>query len=239
VPGHDVFGFPKGAAAGTCLHAILERISFTDPADHRQIIADQLNRAGFDETWLDVTVVWMEDILKTELAGELTLSGLQDRDRVNEMSFYFPLQSLDLARFNRVLQAFAYAPLPDRDGSLQGLMVGFIDLVFRFNDRYYVADYKSNHLGSRAELYSPENLQAAMLDHRYDLQYLIYTLALHRFLQSRIRQYDYEQHFGSVLYLFLRGMHPKNATGTGVYTARPPLALIEQLDQCCAGLEVG
>ncbi len=238
VPGHDVFGFPKGAAAGTCLHAILERISFTDPSNHEQIIADQLNRAGFDESWLPVAVSWMQDILQTELATGLSLSGLHDQDRVNEMSFYFPLQSLDLDQFNRILKKFSYSPLPDRHGSLQGLMVGFIDLVFRFNGRYYVADYKSNHLGSHPDNYGPENLQTAMLDHRYDLQYLIYTLALHRFLGRRIRDYAYEKHFGSVLYLFLRGINPGHDPNTGVYTARPPLALIEQLDQCCAGLEV-
>ena len=238
VPGHDIFGFPRGAAAGTCLHAILERISFTDPTSHEQIIGDQLNRAGFDDSWLPVAVSWMQDVLQTELAEGLTLSGLHDQDRVNEMSFYFPLRSLDPDQFNRVLQTFSYAPLPDRHDSLQGLMVGFIDLVFRHDNRYFVADYKSNHLGSHPDNYSPKNLQTAMLEHRYDLQYLIYTLALHRFLGRRIRGYAYEEHFGSVLYLFLRGMNPGHDPGSGVYTARPPLALIEHLDQCCAGLEV-
>jgi exodeoxyribonuclease V beta subunit len=70
-----------------------------------------------------------------------------------------------------------------------------------------------------------------MLDHRYDLQYLIYSLALHRFLKGRVRNYAYEQHFGGALYLFLRGMHPDYPPGTGVFAARPPFALIEILDQ--------
>ena len=116
-------------------------------------------------------------------------------------------------------------------------MVGFIDLVYRYDNRYYVADYKSNHLGNRPTDYSEKNMQAAILDHRYDLQYLIYTLALHRFLAGRIREYDYDTHFGGVCYLFLRGMHPENEPGTGVFATRPPFALIDRLDNCCAGQE--
>jgi exodeoxyribonuclease V beta subunit len=76
-----------------------------------------------------------------------------------------------------------------------------------------------------------------MLEHRYDLQYLIYTLALHRFLRTRIEDYDYECHFGSICYLFLRGMDPNHPPGTGVFTARPPQELIERLDRCCMGQE--
>jgi exodeoxyribonuclease V beta subunit len=43
----------------------------------------------------------------------------------------------------------------------------------------------------------------------YVLQYLIYTVALHRYLRLRLPDYDYERHFGGVFYLFLRGMRPE------------------------------
>ena len=237
VPGHDVFGFPKGADAGTCLHAILEDIKFTDSTNNEAVISTQLARAGFDESWVPVVDSWMKAILTTELEPGFALAQLDDADRINEMSFYFPLNSMDLQRFNRVLEEFSFAPLPNRHDTLQGLMVGFIDLVYRHDDRYYVADYKSNHLGNQPDNYHRQNLQAAMVEHRYDLQYLIYTLALHRFLAGRIVEYDYDTHMGGVFYLFLRGMNPKNSPGTGVFATRPPLALIEKLDRCCAGLE--
>ncbi len=245
-PGLTRFGFPKGAAAGTCLHAILEYISFSDPADHPEIIASQLHRAGFAEQWQPVTADWMQAILHTVLAPAdeksdpgrpLSLSCLTEKQRLNEMSFYFPLNALDLNRFNRVLEDFSFNPVPDRQDILQGLMVGFIDLVFSWQGRYYIADYKSNHLGNTAADYCPDRLQQAINHHRYDLQYLIYTLALHRFLKTRIRDYSYEEHFGGVLYLFLRGMSPENTPGTGVFADKPPLPLIEQLDRCCAGQE--
>ncbi|MCI5149068.1 MAG: hypothetical protein D3916_06740 [Candidatus Electrothrix sp. MAN1_4] len=178
----------------------------------------------------------MRDVLQTGFtvgdAGQTcSLSIVQEQDRVNEMAFYFPLAEMRLSRFNQVLEEFSYPPLPNQHEVLEGLMVGFIDLVFSVADRYYLADYKSNHIGDSPADYQQEQLQGAILEHRYDLQYLIYTLALHRFLKARIKSYVYEQHFGGAVYLFLRGMHPAYEPGTGVFAARPPLALIESLDQ--------
>ena len=71
-----------------------------------------------------------------------------------------------------------------------------------------------------------------MGEHRYDLQYLIYTVALHRYLASRVQDYTYEQHFGGVYYLFLRGIHPEYPAGNGVFATVPARALVEQLDTC-------
>jgi exodeoxyribonuclease V beta subunit len=224
-----VFGFPKGAAAGTCLHTILERISFSDSSGHAEVIAEQLARAGFADSWLPTVSEWMQEVLHSQLMPGLSLSCLQEGARLNEMAFYFPLESLRLEQFNRVLHDFDHAPLPERSGTLHGLMTGFIDLVFCWQGKYYLADYKSNHLGSQPEDYCPERLAAAMQEHRYDLQYLIYTVALHRFLSQRLRGYSYEQHFGGALYLFLRGMSAA-APGCGVFTVCPPSALIEKLD---------
>ncbi|MCW5206566.1 exodeoxyribonuclease V subunit beta [Desulfobulbus sp. F5] len=237
--GQNVFGFPKGAAAGTCLHAILEQISFSDASGHEAIIRVQLERAGFAESWLPVVSNWMQDLLHTPLldkSGSFSLSSLNERERVNEMAFYFPLATVRLEQFNRVLRDFGHAPLPEQSGVLHGLMTGFIDLIFCWQGRYYLADYKSNHLGSLPADYSPDKLAAAMSEHRYDLQYLIYTVVLHRFLAGRIRGYCYEQHFGGVFYLFLRGMKPEHEVGCGVFTACPPLALVESLDRCFGGI---
>ncbi len=226
--GQGVFGFPKGAAAGICLHAILEQISFSDTSNHAEVIDTQLARAGFADSWLPTVSDWMQDVLHSPLLPGFSLSCLQEEERLNEMAFYFPLVSLRLEQFNQVLRDFSHAPLPERSGTLHGLMTGFIDLVFCWQGKYYLADYKSNHLGNQREDYNPERLEAAMQEHRYDLQYLIYTVALHRFLGQRLKDYCYEQHFGGVLYLFLRGMSTEPESG--ICIARPPFALIQGLD---------
>lgn len=113
------------------------------------------------------------------------------------------------------------------------MLKGFIDLVVRYEGRYYVIDYKSNYLGGAYEDYTREAMQAAIWEHRYDLQYLLYSVAVHRLLMQRIPDYEYDRHFGGVSYLFLRGMQPGKTTG--IYSARPPKALVEALDVLLRG----
>lgn len=118
------------------------------------------------------------------------------------------------------------------------MLKGFIDLVFRWQGRFYVLDYKSNYLGDTAADYAPDALARAMLDHRYDLQYQLYTLALHRYLKTRVPDYDYERHIGGVYYLFLRGMQGADSNGdeqhgaNGVFYCRPDVQLINELINC-------
>jgi exodeoxyribonuclease V beta subunit len=99
-----------------------------------------------------------------------------------------------------------------------------MDLVVAHDGRYWVVDYKSNKLPD----YTPAQLQEAVLHKRYDVQYVLYTLALHRLLKVRLPHYDYAQHMGGAVYLFLRGI---DLPGAGVHVQRPPKALIEALDQ--------
>ncbi|AKX54495.1 hypothetical protein AKN90_01275 [Thiopseudomonas alkaliphila] len=83
---------------------------------------------------------------------------------------------------------------------------GFIDLTFEHQGQYYVADYKSNWLGEDDTAYTQAAMQSAILQHRYDLQYVLYLLALHRLLKLRLPNYDYDQHIGGAVYLFVRGL---------------------------------
>jgi exodeoxyribonuclease V beta subunit len=115
------------------------------------------------------------------------------------------------------------------------MLKGFIDLVFEHEGKYYVLDWKSNHLGNEVEAYHGERLASAMAEHRYDLQYQLYALALHRFLQSRLADYDYNKHFGGVYYLFLRGMNGK--AQHGIFNAKPSQAMLEELDLLIQGKE--
>lgn len=113
--------------------------------------------------------------------------------------------------------------------SLSGFMKGYIDLIFRHEGKYFILDYKSNYLGDDPKQYGSKELQEAIRDSGYDLQYHIYTLALHRFLKNRLEGYSYDDHFGGVFYIYLRGVE-KGEPGSGVFTDRPSRALIEQMD---------
>ncbi len=239
----DAFAFPRGAQAGLFLHALLERLDF--PQAHgetlSQAVRDGLRLHGFDPDWRPAIEALITRVLDTPLddAG-LRLRDLERTDRRDELAFYYPLARLEPGALDALLARRGPLEL-DGEGlhfsPLRGMMKGFIDLTFRRDGRYYLADYKSNHLGDSAEDYGQERVTDAMREHRYELQYLIYCVALHRHLRTRLPDYDYERDFGGVFYLFLRGMRPDAGPRLGVYRDRPEPELIEALDALFAGGE--
>ncbi len=110
-----------------------------------------------------------------------------------------------------------------------GFIRGFIDVVFTINGKWYLADWKSNHLGDNEDAYCKEKLECAMAAHFYHLQYHIYAVALHRHLQRALPSYDYEDHFGGVFYFFVRGIHQKKHD-SGIFFDRPSKDTIDRLD---------
>jgi exodeoxyribonuclease V beta subunit len=117
----------------------------------------------------------------------------------------------------------------------RGHLVGFIDLICQHQEKWYVLDYKTNALGVSAEEFSPKRLEVAMMESHYVLQYHLYALAIHRWLRTRIPNYDYDRHFGGALYLFVRPMGRDRPAGSGVFADRPSRALIGALDALIAG----
>lgn len=226
--------FPRGTQAGICLHAMLERLDFTLPvAAQQELVQQQLQLYGYALHWLPAVVDWLHGVLATPLPASRKLAGLAEADQLRELTFLFPVENLSLARMNQLFTRFKLPQLSGRSEPLQGLMKGFVDLIFRHQGRFYIVDYKSNYLGSEPGSYSAGILAAAMQKHHYHLQYLLYTLALHRHLQTRLADYDYEHHLGGVYYLFLRGMKP-GQEAQGIYHARPEPGLIRELDALCA-----
>jgi exodeoxyribonuclease V beta subunit len=204
----SLYDFPRGARAGSCLHALFERVDFQRRDGDAAQAAAVLNEFGFPAAWQPVLARMVADVCATPLddAG-LRLADIAPDARLIELEFAFP-----------------HAPA--------GYMKGFIDLVFRHGDRWYIVDYKSNWLGEHAADYDPAQLAEAMRAHRYDLQLLIYAAALKRALALREPELDWPRCFGGVFYLFLRGMGPGSANG--VYFSRPDDAAI---DGCLDGMQ--
>jgi len=236
-----VFLFPKGPVAGECLHKIFESLDFTGAGGEtlKSGVAGHLERYGFEKTLADTAVTLVGRVLDTPLDGAgLCLRGLPDSDRLNELEFHFPISGIAPEGLSRVLdRVFLYRNTTSGLSFefFQGIMKGFVDMVFRFRGRYYIVDYKSNHLGNRFEDYRAVAIHEAMDEHRYHLQYLIYTVALHRYLAAHLPGYAYDRHFGGVYYLFIRGMRPENGCETGVFYHRPDKSAVRALDDFFAG----
>jgi exodeoxyribonuclease V beta subunit len=234
------FTFARGAAAGECLHQIFEEIEFgPDLREQRTQIASILRDHGFMERDAPALAHWIEEVLNTPLGEEkMCLAKIGAKAQIREMEFHLPLAGAlvrDLAPLARqhglVLPRFSEA-------RLDGFLKGFIDLVVHHEGRYYLLDYKSNWLGASPVCYRGERLEAAMQQGGYHLQYLLYCVALKRWLSWRDSRFDYQRDFGGVFYLFIRGMGIKGGgvmPGDGVYAARPSLSLIDALDQVLAG----
>lgn len=235
--------FPRGPNPGTFLHGLLELAAeegfarcVAESSVLREALARRCQRRGL-ESWIDPLHQWLQALLEQPLAlGDGRSVRLAELTQYQpELEFWFEARHVDVQRLDELVQRHELPGLPRqplRADTLNGMFKGFIDLTFEHEGRYYVADYKSNWLGADDAAYTREAMAAAMAGHRYDLQYVLYVLALHRQLRLRLPEYDYDRHLGGALYLFLR------APGPGVYLARPPRELIEQLDALFLGESV-
>ena len=233
----DVFTVPSGFRPGNCLHEIFERNVEPD-ADLDEICRDVLAKYRIDAQWQPVARTMVENTLNAPLESPIdgSVFRLAEVDRpISEMEFHLPLNGMDRARIARCFAAHGYRHgIPDSSSGIDGFLHGFIDVVARHGERWYVMDYKSNRLGDNIRAYSAQAVRDAMAAHGYAAQYLFYLTALHRFLRLRLPDYDYERHIGGVFYLFVRGMSP-DIPGQGIYRDAPARACIEAIDACFKG----
>jgi len=228
------FTFPKGANPGSCLHHMFEHLDFTKSVtDQTEIVLDALQRFGLEEHLLDDTVLWLNDVIRTTL-GQWTLSDIKHEQRLDEMEFYFNVQSLNSEIIGNALSMCGFDKTKINTSvlnlkGLTGLLKGFIDLTVCVNGQYYVIDYKSNYLGNRFEDYHSDKIFDAMTEHNYHLQLIIYSYALHKWLSLKLEDYCYDEHVAGGMYLFLRGMSQTHI-GKGIYSYKVPFEVIEYID---------
>ncbi|WP_025598506.1 exodeoxyribonuclease V subunit beta [Burkholderia sp. WSM2230] len=240
----DILGFPRGAAAGECLHRMFELADFSNPGSWPDAIHGALReRPAPASPELAPRLPAMmhkllADVVDTELVPGMTLRQLDPRRRLNELEFLFAAPSLDFAALRELLAEHGYPDVALEPGVLRGFVKGFIDMIVEHDGRFWIVDWKSNHLGDTAQDYAAAPLEAAMASHAYHLQALLYTVALHRYLKTRVRDYSYETHIGGYLYLFVRGVRPqwRDALGpAGVHARRPAFELVALLDAAMIG----
>jgi exodeoxyribonuclease V beta subunit len=242
----DISRFPRGARPGQCLHALFERVDFTESKLVKEpLVGETLAAHGFDLVWTPVVAGMLERVLDCPLdSGKvpLRLRDIARGDRLDELEFHYPVARVTDTGLRRLLRAHGYgAGTRIRDevdrltfAPVEGYMRGFMDLVVRREDRFYLLDYKSNWLGEDPEAYRADRLSTVMAQEAYYLQSLIYLVALHRYLGHRLPEYAYEQHLGGIFYLFLRGIDPGRGPEAGVYRDRPPEELVLALDRYLA-----
>ncbi len=240
VAAEDIARFPRGMTAGHCIHSIFESVDFVRPEGWSGEIAKALRahpqtpRPGTTTAQLPGMLMNMvRDVLGTPLAGGFRLAEVPRARRLVELKFSLPASKITHLALRKILEQHGHRMPALNFPELRGYLSGAIDLVIEVADRYWILDWKSNFLGATALHYDTPALEAAMRQHHYHLQYMLYIAALHRYLQRRLPGYSYDLHIGGALYLFVRGVRPgwTNRLGhaAGVYLVRPARTVIEDL----------
>jgi exodeoxyribonuclease V beta subunit len=230
---YDKFAFQdlkKGAHTGNLLHYIFEHIDFADDRNWVRVVEQAMKRlsGSSDEAYRDNIIALLKQVTAADMPGStpFCMNQVTKDKRINELEFDFLLGPFNTAK----LEALSSEAHPFRIKSiteLEGIMNGKIDLFFEHDGKYYILDWKSNFLGNSLEFYDTNHVKAAMYENNYNLQYLIYTVALTKYLKLRKPDFDYDKDFGGVIYLFLRGV--RAGKQTGIYFTKPEKQLIKDI----------
>jgi exodeoxyribonuclease V beta subunit len=245
----------SGTRFGNTLHHALEHARFAAwagmagdgvPDGEREVLLEALRQHHYRDADLDDGVRALAPLIARTLnaplptvAGEadIRLCELAECDRIAELEFHFTLRGASSGDFIALLKT--HKLLPERLDfgiwqTLSGLMTGKLDLTYRVGERLYVLDYKSNQLPA----YDPDTLDQRMAASEYDLQALLYAVALHRWLRMRRADYDFDRHFGGARYVFSRGLDPRDPA-LGICVPRLSRALVEAADALLAPAQAG
>lgn len=236
---------PGGARTGLLLHSVLERADFAtlDTTETRELIECQLRAAGFDSSIKADLQRDLQLVASTPLTPDPDsprLIDLQRHRQLRELEFTLSVDRPSLDDLAKLLARYgAPAAAPGYHHRLaevsaqrvQQFLRGFIDLVFEWKGRWYVADYKSNTLPT----YEPAAVADAVQREHYVLQSQLYTAAVHRYLSGRIKDYNPEKHWGGAMLLFLRGMRGPEQGRSSVFFDRQPADLLRAVDRWLGG----
>ena len=227
---HD---FPRGAQAGTFLHEMFEITNFMDGNSWGSSVERMCKKHGatFEKDSVKIKLnELIQHTVEADLGNGLTLNKVSDESKINEMEFFLTTQDWDVLNDPLVKAHFGERLSLNGNKIPDGYLNGFIDLIFEHEGRYYILDWKSNDLGNSLSNYTQERLDDAMTNSNYHLQYLIYSIALHRYLKLVLGDsFNFDQHMGGVYYLFLRGL--RSGAKSGVFYTDVPqevLAVFEE-----------
>jgi exodeoxyribonuclease V beta subunit len=222
--------FPKGAMAGNFMHYLFENSDFTSN-DFNDFISKTLSRYksvfGSGDVNLELKISGMlSHVLNSEIPTEkpFALSQIKEANKLPEMGFNFKMSNFSTGKLHRLVPHINL----EREGDIQGMMTGFIDLLFEHNGQFYILDWKSNYLGNSLEYYRPDKLELAMQESNYHLQYLIYTVATKLYFQNCMPNFNYDKHFGGIIYVYVRGCRKEG--NAGIYFNKPEKKMIEELE---------
>ncbi|KGG15417.1 MULTISPECIES: UvrD-helicase domain-containing protein [unclassified Prochlorococcus] len=247
-------------------------LPITDPKT-ASLIEDELRKSSISIDMKSNVKDALKRVLSVPLGGalgNLQLKQLNSNRCISELKFDLSLSINDNAiKSIDIYKAFRKNPdskfgkiypkkLIDLNISSKGFFTGSIDLIFYDKDnfkeaRWWLIDWKSNWIGNDMEdsksincspdNYSQKNMYKQMIEHHYPLQAHLYLVALHRYLNWRLVDYNPSKHLGGYVYIFLRGIPKTKEISSynlkskvpGIFLEEAPIERILALDKLMDG----
>ncbi|QJC34683.1 exodeoxyribonuclease V subunit beta [Enterobacteriaceae endosymbiont of Donacia crassipes] len=229
------YNFPIGKNIGIIIHKILEKLDFTKNIS-RSFIKKELMETNINVTWHIMITNWFNNILNIPIGkNKIILHQINNHEKKTEFKFYLSIKKdFSSIEYNNIINKYDIISNKLNKLNFQtinGFLSGIIDLIFLWKNKFYIIDYKSSWLGNNNKDYKTKNLEKDIYLNRYDIQYQFYTLALHKYLKYRIKNYNYNKCFGGVIYFYIRGFDHKIKKYNGVWETKPSIKLIDKLNK--------
>jgi len=223
--------YPKGSKLGNALHSIFENLKFKEfgeivktlesAKNHAQLvnlIEEHFKKQGLpiwkhQKEWADYTAEIVWNTLHAELPA---IAGGEHTDKT------FPLVSIPTNSIKKECQFNVNATLAECGESsdyIARMFKGFMDVVFVRGERYSILDWKSDVLEN--DIYSSAAVQERV-DEEYSIQRVLYSYCLIKWLKQfyseKSDQEIFNEHFGGIYYVFLRGTCEGKDSGIYAHT---------------------
>ncbi len=237
----------RGASFGVLFHSLCEAYPFSQ-AQLQQLLQQENLSADDEHDYPAQFSAMLEETFNYPLIDDLCLRDLRERS-LHELEFNLLIKDSHslreqiaglLARYFGDAHPFTRS-CRMLDKIEAGFLVGFIDLFFEYQGKYWILDYKTNTLTNYAHaknhLATESQLVESMADHHYYLQYLLYLVAVKRYLEQRLGLVDATELLGGAVYFYVRGIFTEQlSSGDGIYLDTACQNLVRELDLLFRGV---
>ncbi len=234
---YNYWNLPKGLNIGSFFHKLLEKINFNDFFEY-DLILNIMSNFNIEKKWFYIIKNFLFNILNVNLKPlNINLININKNNIIKEFEFFlYIVKKFNITKFNNIIKkyeknCYLYNDLFNKNDFI-GFLNGIIDLIFVYNNKYYIVDYKSNWLGNDYIFYKKKYIYKDILYNKYYIQYYIYSLALNNYLKLNLLNYNYNIHFGGIYYIYIRGLNINVDLNsyTGIFYIKPSINLINELN---------
>ncbi|BGI51529.1 MAG: exodeoxyribonuclease V subunit beta [Buchnera aphidicola (Ceratovacuna japonica)] len=202
----NTYNFPRGKIFGKMLHEILKKFIKKNNTNLLWI-ENKIKKYNLNSKWSKIIYLWMKNIINTKInENGIKLSKIKNNNFIQEMKFNILIKrEINENIFNKLFLERNIKKIKCKIS--KGILSGIIDIIFLWKNKYYFIDFKFNYLGNKNKNYNKKKIKKYILKNKYEIQYKIYLLGIHKYLKYNIKKYKFKKKFGGIFYLFLRAFN--------------------------------